>query len=406
MGNRETKRPGAGRIIRHDATGKDLTNSAPMQKVSNIGVIVSTTIDLFRDVLRGVREYCNQHPGTKLDLISESGYHKKVKAGPVAPDCIVAQVTEVHQLEQLRQLNPHVVIVTNRRLFENCPIVVSDDVAVGRLGARHLYSLGYRTLAILAMPDCHFSNLREEGFEAEATVLGADVHVFKATSTRDIPSIIEELLNLPGPVGLLAVSDMHARWLIEEMQNPEEIIPNRMAILGVDDDSLQNSLSPIGISSIQLAGQRIGYEAAALGMKLASGGKAPKEPIRIAPRDIISRRSTDSLAIADKVVTKAIRLMRERMVEISDAADLVRLMEIPRRTLEVRFHKATGSTLAHEIANARICRARELLSSTDLSIKEIAFLVGFSEPRMLSLVFKRLTGEKPSDYRARVRPGN
>jgi transcriptional regulator GlxA family with amidase domain len=80
-------------------------------------------------------------------------------------------------------------------------------------------------------------------------------------------------------------------------------------------------------------------------------------------------------------------------------------MDIPRRTLEVNFRKATGQTLAHELANARIQRARELLSTTDLSIKEIAFLVGFSEPRMLTLVFKRMTKEKPSEYRARVRPG-
>jgi transcriptional regulator GlxA family with amidase domain len=47
-----------------------------------------------------------------------------------------------------------------------------------------------------------------------------------------------------------------------------------------------------------------------------------------------------------------------------------------------------------------------LLATTGLSGKEIAFLVGFSEPRMLSLVFRRETGERPTDYRKRVRPGD
>jgi len=90
---------------------------------------------------------------------------------------------------------------------------------------------------------------------------------------------------------------------------------------------------------------------------------------------------------------------------LRDAADIVRLTGIPRRTLEVKFRKLTGQTLAGELARARIQRARGLLSATDLSVKEIAYLVGFSEPRMLSIVFKRVAGELPTEYRARARPG-
>jgi LacI family transcriptional regulator len=140
-------------------------------------------------------------------------------------------------------------------------------------------------------------------------------------------------------------------------------------------------------------------------MRLAGGAKVPDQPTRIAPRDVVSRRSTDALAIKDRLIARTLRTIRERMGELEDVEDLIDAIGVPRRTLEVRFRKVTGQTLAGELANARVSRARELLSSTDLSVKEIAYLVGFSEPRMLTLVFKRVTGELPSDYRQRVRPG-
>jgi transcriptional regulator GlxA family with amidase domain len=93
------------------------------------------------------------------------------------------------------------------------------------------------------------------------------------------------------------------------------------------------------------------------------------------------------------------------MADLEDASDLIKAMGVPRRTLEVKFRRHTGQTLAAELAKARIDRARKLLSTTELSIKEIAFLVGFTEPRMLTLVYKRLTGELPSEYRQRIKPG-
>jgi transcriptional regulator GlxA family with amidase domain len=80
-------------------------------------------------------------------------------------------------------------------------------------------------------------------------------------------------------------------------------------------------------------------------------------------------------------------------------------LKLQRRWLELRFYRPLNSSIAREMTAARLGRARELLIDSDLGIKEIAYLVGYSEPRRLSIAFKRETGERPLDYRNRVKPG-
>ena len=49
--------------------------------------------------------------------------------------------------------------------------------------------------------------------------------------------------------------------------------------------------------------------------------------------------------------------------------------------------------------NLRLQRAKELLSSTDMSIKEIAYRLNFDSPDYFSSKFKAKVGCKPSEYR-------
>ena len=50
----------------------------------------------------------------------------------------------------------------------------------------------------------------------------------------------------------------------------------------------------------------------------------------------------------------------------------------------------------------RLTKARELLSSSDKSISEIAYEVGFSAPAYFTRVFREMYGESPSEMRTRL----
>lgn len=63
------------------------------------------------------------------------------------------------------------------------------------------------------------------------------------------------------------------------------------------------------------------------------------------------------------------------------------------------FKQSTGYTPHQYVINQRIERAKELLRKTDMSITEIAYLLGFSTPAHFTHHFRRKTGATPSALR-------
>lgn len=66
-----------------------------------------------------------------------------------------------------------------------------------------------------------------------------------------------------------------------------------------------------------------------------------------------------------------------------------------------QFKLYTGLSPAIYQQELRLQRAKELLTTTDLSIKEIAYRLNFDSPDYFSAKFKIKTGRKPSDLRQR-----
>lgn len=56
-----------------------------------------------------------------------------------------------------------------------------------------------------------------------------------------------------------------------------------------------------------------------------------------------------------------------------------------------------------EVIDQRMClEIKRLLAHTDLSVKEIAFKLGFGDPSNLNKFFRRVAGDTPSEFRRRV----
>ena len=66
------------------------------------------------------------------------------------------------------------------------------------------------------------------------------------------------------------------------------------------------------------------------------------------------------------------------------------------------FHAETGEKLIPYIQRVRIEGAILALETTPLYVSEIAYASGFSDPAYFARVFKKLKGEAPQEYRARL----
>lgn len=67
------------------------------------------------------------------------------------------------------------------------------------------------------------------------------------------------------------------------------------------------------------------------------------------------------------------------------------------------FAKATGSSPHKFLLQVRIDKAKDFLRHTSLSITEISNHVGFSDPLYFSRLFRKYTGQSPSEYRYKYR---
>lgn len=105
---------------------------------------------------------------------------------------------------------------------------------------------------------------------------------------------------------------------------------------------------------------------------------------------------------ADKQLME--RLMEYAEQHISDPdmkiSDMASHLALGRTTLTERVKEITGMPPADFIRYLRIQRACRLISTTDQTLSQIAYAVGFSDPNYFSKAFKRATGQTPTAYRS------
>lgn len=114
---------------------------------------------------------------------------------------------------------------------------------------------------------------------------------------------------------------------------------------------------------------------------------------RHADPDSIGRRSSD-------IVTHAIEFIWNHTHTNVSVDDVVQSAGCSRRTLETRFKQALGRTVLDEILACRTERAVHLLKSTDLPIKQIVLRSGFQSREQMRLVFHKMLGKAPRDFRS------
>ena len=81
-----------------------------------------------------------------------------------------------------------------------------------------------------------------------------------------------------------------------------------------------------------------------------------------------------------------------------NAEVLAQLLGISQRQLYRKLKGITGSTVHEFITKVKMNQAEELLRNSDLSISQIAYKVGFSEPSNFSRTFSKHFGCSPSQY--------
>lgn len=366
----------------------------PDPNLRHVLVAISTYAAYGQRIIDGICDYADRHRQWEfLPIRNPTDRYN----GP-AVDGVITEFARPEWLASLPQ-GAATVLVTSSEHAPDLPVVLADNHAVGVMAANYFQSLGFGHLGFFGMGGHRYVTQRQQGLTDRADQLGLAVHNFPATDPAPAKTIYAWIESLPKPIGVLAAEDASAVALANHCRDLDVLVPENVAVLGVDDDPRLCRMSNPPISSIDHGARRIGFEAAQLLHRMLDGQPAPNEPILLPPVQVIPRQSTDTLAIEDPNVARAVRFIRDHIADGISPKDVIASMPVARRTLEAAFRRCLNRSIGQEIMRLRIEAVRKFLRETDLALPEICELTGFSYPSQLSASFSKHAGLSPRQFR-------
>ena len=300
-------------------------------------------------------------------------------------------------VEWLQKANVPVVDIGEYEEFSLFPRVTTDAQRIAQTAIEHFAARGYRNVGFTWLFDNVFKAKRLAATKRAAQDRGLrfyDVHL------DQIPLLAaQEAL----PIALLAANDGTAVRALRACEDAGLLVPEQVAILGVDNFEYRCVPASVPLSSIDADQERLGYEAAAMLDRLMHGGPAPERMLEIPPVGVVQRDSTDMLAVSDVEVAKALRYVIANFRKRVGLRDVARATDISLRRLQTRFKEQLGRTILQEINGRRISYAQDLLKRTNKKVRVIAADCGFGGSVKLIRVFQQYCGTSPKRYRTQIR---
>jgi AraC family transcriptional regulator len=103
------------------------------------------------------------------------------------------------------------------------------------------------------------------------------------------------------------------------------------------------------------------------------------------------------------LTARQMRIINHRVEDIAQGLptvpELATLCDMSSRHLLRLFRNTTGHTISEYIEEMRLKKAKALLSSSEMPLKEIAYRLAFSAPSSFSVAFRKATGTTPLSFR-------
>lgn len=377
-----------------------------------VALIIETSLISGRDILRGVARYLRERgPWTILHQARSLDEPPPRWLARFEGDGVIARLQDKRMARAVSATGLPAVDVLGVAPHRDVPLVHVDGSAVAQLAADHLAERGFKRFAFVDVAGESWSTRRREGFIAAAHERGCDCDVFTAQRRpRDLPpwesidaKMVEWIVSLPKPLGLMVATDELGPPVLAACRRANAAVPDDVAVIGVGDDDVLCDLASPPMSSVVPDHVGVGYEAARLLDAMMRGEPRPDAARFLPPLGVVTRQSTDVLAIDDDAVAAALRFIRENATAGVGVDAVVGHVPLSRSALQRRFNESVGRTINDQLVLTRVNRARELLVHTDMSLDAIARRAGFNHREYLSVVFKRETGATPAAYRKRHR---
>ncbi len=393
---------------------KDLANT-------KIAVIVERDRAYGRELCRGIadaawREGIGALEFVEVDSLRRPGALRNF-------DGVIARVVDDKMEKMLSASGLPVVDVFCTKERPKFGSADGDQAAIGAMAAEHFLARRFTSFAYCGYDGYNYSDVRRDVFAKSLRKFGYGCSIFNtprsaleeydASVTRredmnlgaDARSLAKWLKGLPPHTAVFCCHDKRAYQVLRICRAEGIDVPDRLAVLGVDNDPLVCSFVTPSISSIDNSGYRVGVAAVAVLSRMVRSDAARRKPpsVRVKPREVVQRRSTETYAFARKWISDALVYISRNVEKRLTALDVVNFVGRSLPTVEEAFRTTLGRTVQQELVRARLDKAKQLLENTELPVAEIAARSGFSSAQYFCRVFKSNVGVPALLYRERGR---
>ena len=207
-----------------------------------------------------------------------------------------------------------------------------------------------------------------------------------------------ELKQSPKPLALFAATDDAALEVIETCESVGLAVPEQVSLIGMDNSLLAVDAMRTPISSVDRNLEMLGYRGAELLDRLMQGKPAPREPIRIQPKGLIERKSSDLLAVNHAGVARSLKFLWENYHQPIGVEDLVRVAAMSRSSLHQSCLEHVGRPPGRELHRVRIEQAKKILAQSRMKLEVLAGMCGYQSANSFCVAFRHATGISPTQF--------
>ena len=289
------------------------------------------------------------------------------------------------------------------------PTIRHDYQSCGRIAAEFLLGKGFRRFGCVIVPGGCISK-RSKGFLDTIQKRGWKARLFhlrhskpflrQPVSAAERKRFVAWIRGLQPPAALVLMDDWDAPVLMRACREAGLEIPRDLVVISVGIHNETMALCPVPLTAVQ-EDYETQMKLVVENLEQMMSGRRPSERlIEVPPLGVVERASTETLAIEDRVVARALEYIRTHRGEPINVATVADKVGISRATLDRRFREETGQTPHDYLIQQRIRLAQEMLQARPSpSLKKISRACGFTNRRRLNLVFRQVTGVLPSQWR-------
>jgi LacI family transcriptional regulator len=387
-----------------------------MREIPKVALLVETSRGFGRDLLCGISRYAQLHGPWNFHIKAGDFEQALPRMKQWGGTGIIARIPNERVAKAILEANlPTIALgLSDEQMLSESPLsqfseLSSDAVEVASMAANHLIERRFRHFAYVGVDGRAWSQRREREFTAQLQKSGFVPHIYQPPKhsadrvwEKEQSIILDWLKKLPKPVGLFACNDDRGREVLEACRLMNLRVPEDVAVLGVDNDEVFCGLAYPPLSSVALNAETAGYRAAELLDGMMQGLIRKPRRIQVEALGVVTRRSTDIVAVEDEDVASALQYIHREQGRNISVESVVQEVAVSRRNLEKRFRDTIGRTILEEIQITRLERAKRLLLETTYPVSKVAEMSGFGTTGYFIQFFQNRVGKTPRKYRTEL----